>query len=227
MFSEKTRSSHGDILNSDNDKKQTTSDVHFTVALGTEETNLEFGNSKSSSTDVKIISDQYSHNDAPGNPYHTAQFTDTYSEETRYSEDFQFSLNAEKPVTNTVFLKEHFDASSRDYRSGDLGTAIVLKTELYFNTTDRPNGNSDSIDSSDNAPAQQTPIYLYIESFTGVDGTVEYVHIEETPPYPIAVVDVDANPGNPDDALRVSTACSGRTVELKERVGSLFWRVAS
>ncbi|HQX52435.1 MAG TPA: hypothetical protein PLR25_21115, partial [Planctomycetaceae bacterium] len=134
-FSEKTRSSHGYILNSDNDKKQTTSDDHFTVALGTEETNLEFGNSKSSSTDVKLISDQYSHNDAPGNPYHTAQFTDKYSEETSYSDDFQFSLNAEKPVTNSVFLKEHFDASSRDYRSGDLGTAIVLKTELYFNTT--------------------------------------------------------------------------------------------
>jgi hypothetical protein len=195
-FSEKTRSSHGYILNSDSDEKQSTSDVHFSLALGTEKTDLEFGNSKSSGTDVSMVRDQYSHNDVPGNLYHTAHFTDTYSEHTRYNEGFQFSTSADTPVTNNVFLKERFDGSSRDYRSGELGTAIVLKTERYFNTTDREDGATDSSDSLDNTASDETPIYLYVESFTGAGGTIEYNRIEETPPYPISTIDQSVNPNS-------------------------------
>jgi hypothetical protein len=200
-FSEKTRSSHGYNLIADSDKKQTSSDVHFIVALGTEKTDLEFGKSKSSGTDVSMVRDQYSHNDVPGNLYHTAHFTDTYSEHTRSNEAFLYSMSADTPVTNTVFLKKRFDGSSRDYRSGELGTAIVLKTERYFNTTDRdeePTGGSNSLD---NTASDETPIYLYVESFTGAGGTIEYNRIEETPPYPIATVDASDNPVTPSDAI--------------------------
>jgi hypothetical protein len=190
-----------DSAPSDSDKRQTSSDVHFVVALGTERTDLEFGNSKSSGTDVSMVRDQYSHNVVPGNLYHTAHFTDTYSEHTRSNEAFQYSMNADTPVTNTVFLKERFDGSSRDYRSGGLGTAIVLKTERYFNTTDRdeePTGGSDSLN---NTASDETPIYLYVESFTGAGGTIEYNRIEETPPYPIATIDASDNPVTPSDAI--------------------------
>jgi hypothetical protein len=200
-FSEKTRSSHGYNLIADSDRKQTSSDVHFVVALGTERTDLEFGKSKSSGTDVSMVRDQYSHNVVPGNLYHTAQFTDTYSEHTRSNEAFQYSMNADTPVTNTVFLKERFDGSSRDYRSGELGTAIVLKTERYFNTTDRDDGPTDSSNSLDNTASDETPIYLYVESFTGAGGTIEYNRIEETPPYPIATIDASDNPVTPSDAI--------------------------
>ena len=200
-FSEKTRSSHGYSLNSDSDEKQTSSDVHFVVALGTERTDLEFGNSKSSGTDVSMVRDQYSHNVVPGNLYHTAHFTDTYSEHTRSNEAFQYSMNADTPVTNTVFLKERFDGSSRDYRSGELGTAIVLKTERYFNTTDRDDGPTGGSDSLNNTTSDETPIYLYVESFTGAGGTIEYNRIEETPPYPIATTDASDNPVTPSDAI--------------------------
>jgi hypothetical protein len=199
-FSEKTRSSHGYILNSDSDEKQSTSDVHFALALGTEKTDLEFGKSKSSSTDVDMVFDQYGHHDVPGAPYHTAKFTDTYSEHTIYNDNFQFSLNSDTPVTNTVFLKESIDGSSRDYRSGEMGTAIVLKTERYFNTTDRADAPS-GINSLDDMASDETPIYLYVESFTGGDGTVEYVHIEETPAYPIAMIDASNNPVTPSDTI--------------------------
>jgi hypothetical protein len=196
-FSEKTRPPYGYILNSDSDKKKSTSDIHFALALGTEKTDLEFGKSKGSSTDVDIVFDEYGHHEVSGAPYHTAQFTDTYSEHTIYNDNFQFSLNSDTPVTNTVFLKESIDGSSRDYRSGEMGTAIVLKTEQYFNTTDRDDAPTGII-SLDDTAEDKTPIYLYVESFTGADGTVEYVHIEETPAYPIGWFDGEGGLVNPD-----------------------------